>query len=319
MAKRKFWIGLAIVVLVFATGCESDVEEGEKADNAIFSVSISGDAKVCTTLYASAKNASGYSVDASFQWKRGSSQTGTYTNISGATQSSYAITTEDTDKYLKIEASNASTSSSVSSNALGTIDANQVAKPTVNPADGAVVSGHEITLESTTEGSTIYYTLDGTTPTSNKTVYDSKNKPVITANCTLKVIATKYDMVDSEVLTVTYTIAPSISWTAVPASSIFTTGIQAAAYGNNKFVAAAGTDVMAYSSDGTNWTKVSSASVNTQAITLWRFQVCRSWFARENSLFHRWHIVDTSRIDFIWNDRHPRCYLWQWEVCRCWR
>lgn len=80
-----------------------------------------------------------------------------------------------------------------------------VAAPQASPQAGAVVSGTEITLTCTTSGASIYYTLDGTDPTTNSTLYNDNNKPTITANCTLKAVAIK-DGVSSAVQTVEYTI-----------------------------------------------------------------------------------------------------------------
>lgn len=80
-----------------------------------------------------------------------------------------------------------------------------VAAPQASPQAGAVVSGTEITLTCTTSGASIYYTLDGTDPTTSSTLYYDNNKPTITANCTLKAVAIK-DGVSSAVQTVEYTI-----------------------------------------------------------------------------------------------------------------
>ena len=80
-----------------------------------------------------------------------------------------------------------------------------VAAPQASPQAGAVVSGTEITLTCATSGASIYYTLDGTDPTTSSKLYNDNNKPTITANCTLKAVAIK-DSVSSAVQTVKYTI-----------------------------------------------------------------------------------------------------------------
>lgn len=88
----------------------------------------------------------------------------------------------------------------------GSVTPGTVAAPQASPQAGAVVSGTEITLTCATSGASIYYTLDGTYPTTNSTLYNDNNKPTITANCTLlKAVAIKDD-VSSAVQTVEYTI-----------------------------------------------------------------------------------------------------------------
>jgi hypothetical protein len=219
MKSKTILFGLLTLALSFgmaAAGCNVSGESPytPTEDNVITSVSVTGSAKGGTTVEARAKNSSGSRVSAAYQWKRGSSQSGAYIAISGATASNYMITAEDTDQYLKVEVTNSDTPSPVSSDALGPVDANKVEKPTVDPADTEVASGQEITLASGTESVNIYYTLDGSTPTSNSTRYASNSKPQITTNCTLKAIAVYYGMVDSDILEVTYTVA-SIAWSSV--------------------------------------------------------------------------------------------------------
>ena len=83
----------------------------------------------------------------------------------------------------------------------------QVATPTASPAAGEVASGTKVQLSTTTAGATIYYTLDGTTPTTSSAVFDPANPIVITAGVTVKAkaIAEGYD--PSAVLTAAYTVA----------------------------------------------------------------------------------------------------------------
>lgn len=79
----------------------------------------------------------------------------------------------------------------------------QAAAPTANPPGGAVAPGTLVTLETTTDGATIYYTLDGSTPTSSSAVYSG---PIEVASAlTLRAIAVKSGMTDSAMLEEHYT------------------------------------------------------------------------------------------------------------------
>ncbi len=78
-----------------------------------------------------------------------------------------------------------------------------VATPTFTPEAGEVEAGTEVTI-ATTEGATIYYTTDGTTPTEESAVYSA---PIaITEAMTIKAIAVKEGMTNSAVATAAYTI-----------------------------------------------------------------------------------------------------------------
>lgn len=83
----------------------------------------------------------------------------------------------------------------------------QVATPTASPAAGEVTSGTKVTLATTTDGATILYTLDGTTPDMSSDVFDPNNPIVITAGVTVKAIAVCEGDDPSSVLTAAYTVA----------------------------------------------------------------------------------------------------------------
>lgn len=83
----------------------------------------------------------------------------------------------------------------------------QVATPTSSPAEGSVASGTEVTLTTTTEGATILYTLDGSTPDMSSDVFDVNKPIIITASVTVKAIAIAEGYDPSAVLTAAYTIA----------------------------------------------------------------------------------------------------------------
>jgi len=264
MANKKFlWVipVIALVLGMTVVGCGDDESEPViKKNNTISSVSISlyfGDTipKVGNALSTTVKNSDGTWVDGvTYLWKRADSQNGTFTNISGATSSKYTPVSEDAGKWIKVEVTNSDTPAPVLSDAVGPVDANQTAKPTADPAGPNVVTGQEIILSSTTEDAIIRYTLDGSAPTSSSSQYISSQKPKITSSCTLKAIAIKFGMVESEVLSVSYTVVDAPSFTKVTSSaSILTYGVYSIAYGNSRFVAG-GNGRIAYSTNGTTWT-----------------------------------------------------------------
>ena len=80
----------------------------------------------------------------------------------------------------------------------------KVATPTFAPAAGEVLSGTEVAISCATAGATIYYTTDGSTPTTASTEYTAAIE--VTAAVTIKAIAVKAEMTDSAVATAAYTI-----------------------------------------------------------------------------------------------------------------
>jgi len=79
-----------------------------------------------------------------------------------------------------------------------------VAAPTATPGSGKVASGTQVELKTTTQGASIYYTLDGTTPDASSVLYE--NKITITKAVTIKAIAVKSGMNNSSILTAEYTV-----------------------------------------------------------------------------------------------------------------
>jgi hypothetical protein len=78
------------------------------------------------------------------------------------------------------------------------------ATPTFSPAGGTYSTAQSVTISDSTSGSTIYYTTDGSTPTTSSSVYSA---PIsVSVSKTLKAIATASGYSQSAVGSATYTI-----------------------------------------------------------------------------------------------------------------
>lgn len=89
--------------------------------------------------------------------------------------------------------------------------------PTFSPAAGEVSSGAEVTI-SCAGADAIYYTINGTTPDQNSTLYDG---PIsVTSTVTIKAIAYKAGRKPSAVASATYTVAGSLSTTLTNANIV---------------------------------------------------------------------------------------------------
>jgi len=99
----------------------------------------------------------------------------------------------------------------------GLLNAQQTAAaPVITPNGGTFSSTQSVTLSSTTASSSIYYTLDGSTPTSTSTLYSG---PIsISTNTTLKAIASAPNYLQSAVSSAVFTFdtqTPSVTFTPV--------------------------------------------------------------------------------------------------------
>lgn len=87
--------------------------------------------------------------------------------------------------------------------------ATAVATPTFTPGAGAYTSAQNVAIECTTDGATIYYTIDGTTPTTESAVY---SEPIaVSTTTTIKAMGVKAGMDNSEVASATYTFPTAIT------------------------------------------------------------------------------------------------------------
>lgn len=79
----------------------------------------------------------------------------------------------------------------------------KAATPVADPKGGIIMAPVSVKLTSETEGADIYYTTDGSAPTSESSKYESAI--TISENMTLKAIAVKEDYDESDVMNETYT------------------------------------------------------------------------------------------------------------------
>jgi hypothetical protein len=87
----------------------------------------------------------------------------------------------------------------------GTVTNPTAAMPTFSPLPGTFSSAQSVTLSDTTTGATIYYTTNGTTPTTASTVY--KSVIAVNATTTINAMAAATGYNNSTVASGTYTIA----------------------------------------------------------------------------------------------------------------
>lgn len=84
-----------------------------------------------------------------------------------------------------------------------------VATPVANPVAGIYTSAKTVTLSTTTEGADIYYTTDGTDPTTSSTKYTAAI--AVNNSMTIKAIAVKENWANSGILTADYTITGTVA------------------------------------------------------------------------------------------------------------
>lgn len=122
------------------------------------------------------------------------------TPTTSSTQYTTPINVSTTTTIEAMGAASGMTNSTVAT-AIYTI---QVATPTFNPTAGTYNSTQSVAISDTTSGATIYYTTDGTTPTTSSTQYTG---PItVSSSMTIEAIAAVSGMANSAVATATYTI-----------------------------------------------------------------------------------------------------------------
>ena len=100
-----------------------------------------------------------------------------------------------------------------SSGIISVVAVGTVATPIFSPEPGGYVGAQSVTLSSTTDGATIYYTTDGGTPTTGSTVYTTAITVPTDTTMVIKAIAVKVGSNDSAVGSGTYNTLTTPVWT----------------------------------------------------------------------------------------------------------
>ena len=95
---------------------------------------------------------------------------------------------------------------------------NKAAMPYADPIGATYTSAQTVTLKSDTTGAEIYYTTTGTDPTKTNGIKYGTTAISISATTTLKAIAIKDGLTDSDVMTEVYTISGSTPTPTAPAA-----------------------------------------------------------------------------------------------------
>ena len=108
-------------------------------------VTISGYPRAGSTLYVNTSNLFGTGT-ISYQWQRGDTADGSFTNISGATDFTYIPVAADVTKFLSVSVTRTGNSGSIASNALGPVQSAPDPSET-DPVNGTVTVNNGIENE----------------------------------------------------------------------------------------------------------------------------------------------------------------------------
>ena len=162
----------------------SEIVATGSADNAGWSMSASGGA--LTASYSSGDGSISVAYSLSRTVQLGETVTVSYTQPGNGVED---IAGNDLATTGSVSVTNNST-------------AGQVVLPVFSPVAGPYFNTTNVSITSSTTGSTIYYTNDGSTPTISSTVYSS---PIsVSVNATLKALAVKSGLVNSSIATAAY-------------------------------------------------------------------------------------------------------------------
>ena len=200
--------------------------------------------------------------DAAFTLSPTSNSPGAFTftssNTSVATISGSIVTiiANGTSTITATQASSGDYSSATATATLTVGVAGTVAAPAFSTAAGAIAFPTTITLSSTTAGATIYYTIDGSTPTTGSTQGTSV---VVNSAQTIKAFAVKTGWADSSISSAAYTQAQATAPTFSPAAGNITSGTTVT-------ISSAGATAIYYTIDGSTPTTASTNQATTPLV-----------------------------------------------------
>ena len=130
-------------------------------------------------------------------------ETASATSMSKGTWTEVSVDlAEYSNVYVRISYSGTTAKRAIDDVTLTLATAPAVATPTFSVAEGSYLEAQNVELTCATDGATIYYTLDGSTPTTESTEYTSAI--AVSTTTTIKAIAVK-DSESSKVASATYT------------------------------------------------------------------------------------------------------------------
>ncbi len=98
------------------------------------------------------------------------------------------------------------TAGETTANVLSVLQNGVMADPVFSPAGGTTLGNQSVAISTSTPAATIYYTMDGSTPTTASTLYSSPIALSAPSTTTIKAIAVRSGMLNSAVVSQTYTL-----------------------------------------------------------------------------------------------------------------
>lgn len=151
---------------------------------------------------------------ATYQWQSSANST-EWDDIANATNASYtpSVATTGTTYYRCLLKNGVSPCETFATSNVATVTVNAPSKcetPTFSLAEGTYTGAQSVSLSCQTDGATIHYTTDGTTPTTLSPTYST---PInVNQDMTIKAIAVKSGLANSEVASAAYTINYTVTF-----------------------------------------------------------------------------------------------------------
>jgi hypothetical protein len=283
MANKKFWLGMVVLVLALGmtvVGCDIDEDDPSDEYSMDFlpgTVTITGTAYVGQTLTANTDNLGG-SGSISYQWYHGNTadMDYSYSTIDMETGKNYSLTEADLGKYIYVHVERPSHYYGNVSDTIGPITAGPPLTGTVSITGTAKV------------GQTLTVNTGGLDGSGNISYQWKRGDSVGAVNTNItNAIESNYILSSADFgkyVTVNVTrsghgsnvsstaigpIADAMDWVQISnnifSNSIFKTGNSITYNGSNQWVAVGDGGILAYSTNGEDWTKVDLSTIFTNS------------------------------------------------------